>query len=427
MRARVLGGLGLVALVALAGAVAWRLAEARTYAASTAMTPTNAAPTRDDVSAERAVQLRVWGEALRADPTSALVLGQLAALHAQQARERGTFDDYLVAERLARQSLTQREQRNGATAATLVTVLLAQHRFAEAYREVQALVAREPDVVVYRAMLGEVAMELGDYDTAGRAFDGVWRERASLSVAPRLARWLELRGQVREARRLLATARTLATERRDVALESKAWFSLRLGDLERRAGRPRAAAAAYRQGLAVAPNDARLLVAMGQLALGEAYPAQAAQWSEQALAERVDPSTLLVLTNSYEALGEGARARSTADALQAMTAGVVGPPHRDWLLWQLDHQQQVAAILARAEQDLSTRADVYGFDLAAWASWQAGRVEAARRYMTRALSLGTVDPLLQRHAAVIFAAAKAESPADATAAQRERFAFRITN
>lgn len=407
MRGRVLGGLGLLALLGLGSAAAWRLADARRYAPPAAMRPATATPMIDDVSAERAVQLRVWGEALRADPTSALVLGQLAALHAQQARERGTFDDYVTAERLARQSLAQRQQRNGSTAATLVTVLLAQHRFRDAYQEVQRLVAREPDVVAYRAMLGEVAMELGDYDTAARAFDGVWREQASLSVAPRLSRWLELRGHVREARRLLTTARALAAERRDVAIEHQAWFSLRLGDLERRAGRPRAAAAAYRQGLAVAPHDARLLIAMGQLAIGQAYPSQAAQWSERALAERADPATLLVLTNSYEAVGDSARARSTADALQAMTAGVVGPPHRDWLLWQLDHQQQVAAILVQAEQDLATRADVYGFDLAAWASWQAGRVEEARRYMTRALSLGTVDPLLQRHAAVIFANASA--------------------
>ena len=58
--------------------------------------------------ADRDIQIRVWHQALDADPTSALVLGQLAALHAQRAREGGTWDDYLQAEAYARRSIGKR-------------------------------------------------------------------------------------------------------------------------------------------------------------------------------------------------------------------------------------------------------------------------------------------------------------------------------
>ena len=57
-----------------------------------------------------------------------------------------------------------------------------------------------------------------------------------LTIAPRVARWLELNNHVPEARRLLLSARDEALSRRDVAKETQAWFQLRVGDLELRRG-----------------------------------------------------------------------------------------------------------------------------------------------------------------------------------------------
>lgn len=77
------------------------------------------------------------------------------SLSTVQRRSLGV-SDYTVAEAFARRSLARRTQRNGATAATLVSVLLAQHRFREAFQEASTLRAREFDVPQYRALLGEV-------------------------------------------------------------------------------------------------------------------------------------------------------------------------------------------------------------------------------------------------------------------------------
>lgn len=43
-------------------------------------------------------------------------------------------------------------------------------------------------------------MELGRYDAARARFGALYGQRTNLAVAPRLARWLELEGQVEEAR-----------------------------------------------------------------------------------------------------------------------------------------------------------------------------------------------------------------------------------
>lgn len=374
--------------------------------------------------AERDNQIRVWRQALAADTGSAVVKGQLAAYFAQRAREGGTFQDYLDAERLARQSLGRRTNRNGATAATLVSVLLAQHRFGDAYEEASALVEREPDIPQYRAILGEVAMELGRYDVARQMFATAWPSRTHLSVAPRLARWLELTGHVDAARRLLIEARDAAWSRRDVAQESKGWFALRVGDLELRAGRPRASLAALHEGLAAVPGDHRLQSAMARLAAAEGDSANAIAWGERAIASQLDPATLGLVADAYATLGDAVRSHEFARTLQVIATAQAGPPHRAWSLFQLDHGLHLTDVLRGAERELDQRQDVYGYDLVAWAFYRNGRFPEAASMMRHALALGTVDPLLQRHAAAIDSALTRSQTRDVASLSRLHLADR---
>ena len=120
---------------------------------------------------------------------------------------------------------------------------------------------------------GRDRFELGQYDEAGRRARLLATYQSDLGIAPRLARWAELRGQPEEARRLLRQAQGRgATAPRDAA-EQLAWFHLRLGDLalrcghlgeaQRRArGRPRDRSwrlpAARAAGTARTPSAARL-------------------------------------------------------------------------------------------------------------------------------------------------------------------------
>lgn len=351
----------------------------------------------------RDTEIAVWRSALAADTGSALVLSQLAGLHAQRAREQGTYADWLEAEALARHALARRTHRNGAAAATLVSALLAQHRVVDAHVVARALVEREPDVPAYRAILGEVSAELGDTLTAREAFASVHTVRRMASVAPRLARWWELTGRTGQARALLTAARDSAALRRDLPRETQAWYALRLGDLERRAGHPRRAAACYRDGLRAAPGDARLLAAMARVAADAGAGTAAVWWAERAVAARTEPATLLSLAAAWQAQDSTRRASGILDAIAVIEAGSDAPAHRESMLFALDHGRSPANIRRRALEDLRVRRDVYGLDLAAWASYRDGHMTEARDLMTQALALGTNDEQLQRHAARIFA------------------------
>lgn len=357
-------------------------------------------PVRDE-SMIREHNISFYGWRLRRDPSSAFDRAQLAALHLQRGRETGDPEDALRAEALARGSLAERDTRNARGYSTLTSALMTQHRFAEARAVAERLVALDTTNVSARAVLGEIHMELGEYAAARRLFGELYAWRSNLAVAPRLARWLELRGQNEEARRLLTNARDTAVTRPKMPREQVAWFHLRVGDLELRHGHLGAARAAFRAGLAVAPQDARLLSAMARLEVARGRWRRAVELGERAIAIAPDPATLGLIGDGYAALGDSARAEEYFHTMEVVTLAQPGGFHRAWSLFLLDHQRRIPEVLAQVEAEIHSRRDVYGWDLLAWALHQAGRDREALPAMTRALALGTEDAMLFYHLGTI--------------------------
>lgn len=352
-------------------------------------------------ASQRDDQIRVWKIALSQDSASAIALGQLAALYLQRARETGVDADFAVAEDYASRSVGFRTNRNGKTFVTLASALLAQHRFADAEKVARDLVQLDPETPQYRALLGEIELELGDYARAKQAFDSLYPYRTHLSIAPRLARWHELNGNGAFARKLLNDALTMAMSRRDLPKEQVAWFHLRAGDIEMRQGRLRTARSLFERGLAVEPNDYRLLAAMATLSSVEDRPRDAIRFGEHAIAIKLDPATLGTIGDAYAAIGDTATADDYFRTMEVAVAGQPGAYHRAWSLFLLDHGLRCAEVLANAQGELRTRRDIYGYDLVAWALHHVHRDLEARVAMDSALVLGTRDALLDFHAGMI--------------------------
>jgi tetratricopeptide (TPR) repeat protein len=354
-----------------------------------------------DESRIRDLDIGFFERRLMRDPSSAYDLAQLAALHLQRGRERGDPGDVERAEQLARTSLASRETRNAKGYSTLVSTLMMEHRFTEARAAAQRLVALDSSSVPSRATLAEIEMELGDYDAARAMFGALYAQRANLAVAPRLARWLELQGQVEEARRLLTAALDSAQANPRMPHEQRAWFHLRVGDMELREGHPGSAARAYRAGLSVAPRDARLLAALARVARVRRRWQEAIRYGERSIAVAPDPATLGLIGDAYAALGDSLEAGEYVRAMEAVTFAQPGGFHRAWSLFLLDHGLRVPDVLAQVQAEIRTRPDIYGWDLLAWALHRSGRDRDALPAMARALSLGTRDAMLYTHMALI--------------------------
>jgi hypothetical protein len=124
-------------------------------------------------------------------------------------------------------------------------------------------------------------------------------------------------------------------------------------------------------------------------------------FGERALAFSLYPATLGLLADAHLALGDTAAALEHERVMDVALRGQAGPFHRAWSLHLLDRGRHVPEILTRAEAELRTRKDVYGWDVYAWALYKSGRRAEAATAMEHALALGTRDPLLAAHARAI--------------------------
>jgi tetratricopeptide (TPR) repeat protein len=331
---------------------------------------------------------------------------QLARLHLQRAPIGGTEGtDLEQAEAHARRSLALRTAHNGEALQVLASSLMGGHRFAEARDLAERLVALDSTSRGARALLGEIELELGAYRDAARTFGSLLTLREELGVAPRYARWEEIRGRPAEARRLLRRALDIAAQRHGMPRSQLAWFHWRLGDLALRQGRPDEAERELEAGLALAPEDHRLLDGMARVALARGRWHEAIHFGERATARTLDPVTLGLLTQSWEMLGDSARSAEYQRAMDKAVAQQTTGVNRPWAMLRLDHERDVAGVLAKAREEIRARRDIYAWDLLAWALYRSGHIREALDASAKALAMNTRDASLLFHAGMIAAAA----------------------
>ena len=389
---------GILAMFGSFGLLGWSLEH-------TVTRPHPAALPHSRLTAEiREQDIAFYQSRIARDPYGARDLAMLGSLYLSRARETGSYQDLLRAEVAARTSYSHRTRRNGAAAALLASTLLAEHRFTEAYTTAKALVAADSTEPGTRAMLGEIALELGHYEEATRLFSSIATLRYAPALAPRYARWLELEGRPAEAIELLRSVRHDLEHGFRVPPEQVAWFDLRIGDLELRRGRLTEADKAFASGLAQVPDDYRLLGAEARLHAAKKDWSGAIRSGEQAIANVLDPATLGLLSDCYAAKGDTAKAAEYAKAMEVSVSQQAGAFHRAWSLFLLDHGRDVPLVLRKASEELRSRKDVYGYDLVAWALHRMGRNTEAAPLADQALSQGTRDAMLYWHAGAIAAA-----------------------
>ena len=369
----------------------------------TMLSPNSSGESESPIALEaelRAEDIALFERRSAEDPYGASDRARLATLFLQRARETGNVEDYRRAEAKARESLVLRPEHNGGARLALASSLLATHRFPEARDAARGLVAADPDKPASRALLGELELEMGDYEQARVTFDKLWQWRANLAVSPRLARWAELTGKTGVARSILRAAREQADARGDLPREQVAWFHLRVADFELRRGDLDEAARAIRNGLAIDAHDPRLL------SVAARHAALRGNWREvialgERIGDRTDLATRSLIGDAYRAIGDSARAEEMFHAVEVSAADNPEPFNRQWTLFHLEHERELSATLALLQQEIRVRRDVYGYDQLAWALHLTGDQVAAQAASVQAMRLGTPDATLWYHRGMI--------------------------
>ena len=357
-----------------------------------------------EVTAERRIRdldIDFYAGRIERDPGGALDLAKLGSLYLARARETGASSDVLSAEAAARRSLANRLARNPSGWQLLAASLVGQHRFGEALAAADSLLGLNPSNLSAQAQRGEILLELGRYPEADAVFRPLWLRRNEPALAARVARWAEVRGHSQQAREILTGARTRMEKEAAATREQRAWYAFRIADLALKAGAPAEAARWTERGLAIAPDDARLLSLAARIALTQHRFHDAISLGDSAITSRLDPGALGVVADAYEALGSPAEAAGYRRAMEAAAGVQLGGFHRGWALYLLDHGGDVAQILEAVRRDVRTRPDLYGFDLLAWGYYRAGRYQEANTAVAEALHWNDEDPSILRHARAI--------------------------
>jgi tetratricopeptide (TPR) repeat protein len=353
-----------------------------------------------DEATVRDRDIEFYTRRLADDPASAADRFTLAKLFFTRSRITGSVSDLTRAEALARESIAERSQRNYGAFELLASILMARHEFREARAIASQVDSLNPGTSSHLALLGEIELELGDYEAAARHFGAIQYDGRNFTTGARIARWYELTGRLRKARTFLRQSIAKVDRRDDLPREQVAWFHYRLGDLELRAGNTAAADSAFLEALDRNPDDPRALGGLARSAFARGEWQRAVEFGERATVAQLDPGTLGIVSAAYYRIGNEEQASSYAKAMSASALEQPGPIHRAWGLFLLDHGTPIdrARVLELARQELEDRKDIYGHDLLAWALYRNGQLAKAREEMRLALSQRTEDVMLAEHA-----------------------------
>jgi len=282
-------------------------------------------------------------------------------------RETGDVTAYLRANAAFEASIGTFAANPGAIDAK-AGVLVSLHRFEQARDLASTELVKYPGDQTALATLGDAKLELGDVAGARVAYD---KAVALGSSAALLVREGHLAFIVGDTRTALADSRAAvaAGDQEGAEGERAAFYRYQLGDTLISTGDRAGAQAAYADAL------------------------------------RQDPRSFLALSGlARVAAANGDLTEATVQAIAQLAGEAANVYDRALSLYLANHGLEPARALSLAQNELTARKDVYGYDAAAWALLAAGQASDADAMMAKALAFGTRDAKLLYHAGMIAAA-----------------------
>jgi tetratricopeptide (TPR) repeat protein len=359
-------------------------------------------PSSEFLNAERAVQF--YREQIQKNPGVVKNYVELAQLFLQEARVTGNHHEYIPkAQQLLATALKIAPDDFNAQL-TQASLWMTLHRFGEAKKLAERCVAANAYSAVAYGVLCDALVELGEYERAVQTADKMIATRPDLRSYSRVAYLRELHGDLDgalEAMRLAANAGVTGTEQR-------AWVLYNSGLLLLQKNATPEAERVFKGILDERPHYPYALSGLARIeaARGEYFKAV----NLLVDASHITPEHKFIeqISDVYQAMGENATASEMAQ--KALTAFAQHEQegwnvNREYALFCLNHDMNLAESLTRAEQDYRVRpTNVDALDVYAFALYKNNRPQEAVQPIEQALRLNSFNPVLRYHAGLIFAA-----------------------
>jgi tetratricopeptide (TPR) repeat protein len=356
------------------------------------------------------VAIRFLEDRIKEDPDDIVALNKLSGYYLQLHRETEDVKYLRLALQLAQASLRvlPADQNLGGLRA-LAFAEYETHDFLSARNHAKELTEYEPRRGLGFQLLGDVSLELGDYDNAVEAYKLMEQlDPGTMTTESRLAHLALLRGDVAMAKRRYGNALNQAKRSSFTSAETIAWCHWQLGEVSMKTGDYPRAERHYDNALATFAGYAHALTSLASLRAGQGDLVGATTTFEELVRKHSDPIDSAMLGDLYKLGGRDRDAEKQYSAVERWSRQ--SPLHsalynRHFVLFLADHNLKPDEAYALARKEYETRRDVYGADVLAWTALKAGKLNEAQAAIKDALRLGTKDARLFYHAGMIARAA----------------------
>ena len=397
-------------VAALAAELTWKHVEARSRPLSVTPAPPSTELTAEQIfaaipapagnSETGKVLAAALGKA-RKTPRAAAAWVNLGDALAQVLRESANLKYYDLAEMAYRHTL-QLNSRSADAMTGMAWVTGGRHLFDQSIEWANRALAIDPGNIAAHGIIGDAALELGDYDKAFSEYQKMMDLRPDLSSWSRGAYLLWVTGNQSKAMWLMQKAIKAGAP----YAENTAWCRAKLAMMLFQDGAFVPAAQVLAPALATAPHNIHVLLAAGRIATARHDPTGAMKYYQTVLESGPNHEALVALGDLHARNGEKVEAEKYYAQVEALHAAhLVSGVHDHMLMakFYADHDRNLVEALRLAEQRKLTR-NVLEADILAWVYFKNGDQLHARDALKRALSRDTPDAEMRYHAGMIAAA-----------------------
>ena len=283
----------------------------------------------------------------------------------------------------------------------LSTVYLSQHRFHEALKAGERARDLRPGDAWNYGVIGDAAVELGDYEAAFAAFDTMMKMRPNGAAYARVAYARELKGNLRGALEAMQMAVDSTTAHDP---EAQVWYVVHVAELHLRMGNLDEAEREFRRAAYIFPEyplanigQAKVLARRGQRERALAmFSDQFGRTPTLDLAARIG--------DLHNEDGHSAEAERFYQLAEELAGPAMAQTEAALALFLAERDRKLSDAVKIAEAVAKTRHDIFTEDALAWAYYKTGRLDEAATASNRALRTGTRDAGMLSRAAAIQAA-----------------------